>query len=71
MNMERGWFRIGSVLILSVLFLMVLPACNKALIEVTVRAQCVPEAMRGDDPGKLPCRRDPTTKACILNCPCP
>lgn len=75
MKRKRGWFQIGAGLALSLLFLIVLPACNKAFIEVTVRAQCGPsETMREDGvppPGKMPCRRDPTTGACIANCPCP
>jgi hypothetical protein len=62
MKRKPKWFRISSGLVLSLLFLMVLPAC-KPLIEVTVHAQCASEAMRGDD-------TPPTGKCLYVNGVC-
>ena len=77
MKKERGWFQLGAGLILSLLFLMVLPAC-KPLIEVTVRAQCTPQAAMIED-NSLPTGSEwtcPTRKPAgqcikINNCTCP
>lgn len=61
MSRERGWLQTCSGLALFLLFLMVLPAC-KPLIEVTVHAQCAPEAMKENDaPG---CKINPLTGKC-------
>ena len=46
MKSELGWFRINSGLMLSLLFLMILPACHTPLIEVKIDAQC---RSTGDD----------------------
>ncbi len=65
MNRGREWLRIGSGLLLSLLFLMVLSACVKPLLEVTVRAQCGPEAVEGKDAPPTGCKRHPMTGQCI------
>ena len=49
MKRGRGWFQIGSGLVLSLLFLMVLQACSTPLIQVTVRAQYGPSAAMTDN----------------------
>jgi hypothetical protein len=66
MKRERGWFQIGAGLALSLLFLMVLPAC-KPLIQVTVAAQCGPEAMKDENspPKGKPCKMNPATGGCM------
>lgn len=51
MKRELGWFRTGSGVILSLLFLMVVPACSRPFIEVTVGAKCESEEQ---DNNKLP-----------------
>lgn len=50
MKRELGWLRIGSGLVLSLLFLIVLPACTKPLIQVSVDAKCGPEAIGNEPP---------------------
>lgn len=62
---RRGWFRIGSGVILSLLFLTALPACVRPLVEVTVRT-CEPGAMPDKDgsPQGKPCKTDPKTGGC-------
>lgn len=50
MKKERRWFQIGSGLVLSLLFLTVLPACHTPLIEVKVDAQCGPKGDKEDLP---------------------
>jgi hypothetical protein len=63
MKRELGWFQIGSGLVLSLLFLIVLPAC-KPLIEVKVDAQCGPKGDKEDPPtgpGASPCRWEGNT----------
>jgi hypothetical protein len=74
MKREHGWFQIGSGLVLSLLFLIVLPAC-KPLIEVKVDAQCGSEAIKddGSPPKGMECPLNPDGD-CIKkpkNCSCP
>ncbi len=57
MKMERGWFWIGSGLVLSFLFFIVLSACNTPLIQVTVNVG--PEAMKDKDIPPTGCKRMP------------
>ncbi len=76
MKRELGWFRIGSGLVFSLLFLMVIPGCKKALMEVTVHAQCGPEAMRDIDTpptGQWTCPTKKPGGGCIKvgDCSCP
>lgn len=49
MKRERRWFQIGSGLALSLVSLMILPAC-KPLIEVKVDATCGPERETNSPP---------------------
>lgn len=64
MKKEWRWFQIGSGLVLSVVFLTVLPAC-KPLIEVTVQAQCAPVSMKDKDNPPTGCKRNPVTGQCM------
>ena len=70
MKRDLGWFQIGSGLALSLLFLIVLPACTRPFIEVSVGTKCVPEAVRGDDPtGPQPPRCNYNGGTCMENQP--
>jgi len=59
MKRKQGWFPIGPELVLFLLLLMVLPACSRPFIEVTVGAQCRPDGIE-DPTGPQPtkCRYD-------------
>ena len=77
MKREPRWIGIGSGLVLSMLFLTILPAC-KPLIEVTVRSQCTPQAAMIDDNdlptgGVWTCPTKRPGGECIKvnNCTCP
>jgi hypothetical protein len=48
MKRKHGWSRIGAGLVLSVLFLIALPACEP-LVKVAVNAQCAPSAAFSED----------------------
>ncbi len=74
MKSELGWFRIGSGLVFSLLFLMVLSAC-KPLVEVTVRTGGL-EALRDADippTGQWNCPTKKPEGTCIRigDCSCP
>lgn len=55
MKRELGWFRIGSGLILSLLFLMAFPACTRPFIEVSVGAKCEPQGGKEVLPTGMEC----------------
>lgn len=67
MKRELGWFRIGSGLVVSLLLLIVLPACSRPFIEVTVGAQCEPKGEKNPSPEGPPtplCNKD--GNGCLL-----